>query len=82
MFPLKNDTAAVNVVLPCNYGDIMGMGTNSTNTVVDNKFAVLPQYTCRPVDGTSMNEECEAVKTTLSRSCNRGLTAKSAQWDF
>ena len=22
-------------------------------------------YTCRPVDGTSMNEECEAVKTTL-----------------
>ena len=22
-------------------------------------------HTCRPVDGTSMNEECEAVKTTL-----------------
>ena len=23
------------------------------------------RHTCRPVDGTSMNEECEAVKTTL-----------------
>jgi len=23
-------------------------------------------HTCRLVDGTSMNEECEAVKTTLS----------------
>jgi len=27
--------------------------------------SVQPIDTCRPVDGTSMNEECEAVKTTL-----------------
>jgi len=30
--------------------------------------------TCRPVDGTSMNEDCEAVIVV-----NSGLTAKSAQ---
>jgi len=28
-------------------------------------FRVAGGHTCRPVDGTSMNEECEAVKTTL-----------------
>ena len=37
-------------------------------------------HTCRPVDGTSMNEECVAVDAvgSMSRSSNHGLTAKSA----
>jgi len=35
------------------------------STDFDNVFRHTHTHTCRPVDGTSMNEECEAVKTTL-----------------